>query len=56
MLGFVDYGGGEATGADGYSDQDWSALTKPWPTVEQVTGRPARSFAEWARDHIEDFC
>jgi hypothetical protein len=28
---------------------------KPWPTVEQVTGRPARSFAEWARDHVADF-
>ena len=55
MLGFIDYGGGEASGADGYSDQDWSALLKPWPDVEKVTGRPARSFAEWARDHVEDF-
>jgi len=25
------------------------------PTVEQVTGRPARSYAEWAVDHAEDF-
>jgi uncharacterized protein YbjT (DUF2867 family) len=25
------------------------------PTVEQVTGRPARTFAEWAREHAEDF-
>jgi uncharacterized protein YbjT (DUF2867 family) len=24
-------------------------------TVEQVTGRPARPYAEWARDHVEDF-
>jgi hypothetical protein len=55
MLGFVDYDGSEATGADGYSDQDWSVLMTPWPTVAQVTGRPARSFAEWARDHVEDF-
>jgi uncharacterized protein YbjT (DUF2867 family) len=55
MLGFIDYGGGEASGADGYSNQDWSALMRPWPDVEKVTGRPARSFAEWARDHIEDF-
>jgi uncharacterized protein YbjT (DUF2867 family) len=55
MLGFIDYGGGEALGSDGYSDQDWSALMKPWPDVENVTGRPARSFAEWARDHVEDF-
>lgn len=55
MLGFIDYGGGEASGADGYSDQDWSALLKPWPDVEKATGRPARSFAEWAQDHVEDF-
>jgi uncharacterized protein YbjT (DUF2867 family) len=55
MLGFIDYGGDEATGDDGYSDQDWSALMKPWPDVETVTGRPARSYAEWARDHVEDF-
>jgi uncharacterized protein YbjT (DUF2867 family) len=25
------------------------------PGVEQVTGRPARSFAQWAEDHVEDF-
>jgi uncharacterized protein YbjT (DUF2867 family) len=55
MLGFVDYGGEAASGADGYADQDWSALMRPWPDVEKVTGRPARSYAEWARDHIEDF-
>jgi uncharacterized protein YbjT (DUF2867 family) len=55
MLGFIDYGGEQASGADGYADQDWSELMKPWPTVEQVTGRPARSFAEWARDHVADF-
>ncbi|MFE0045910.1 NAD(P)H-binding protein [Streptomyces albireticuli] len=24
-------------------------------SVERVTGRPARSFDEWARDHVEDF-
>lgn len=24
-------------------------------TVEQVTGRPARSFGRWAHDHVEDF-
>jgi hypothetical protein len=23
--------------------------------VERVTGRPARTFAQWARDHAEDF-
>jgi uncharacterized protein YbjT (DUF2867 family) len=25
------------------------------PTVEQVTGRPARSFAQWVEEHIEAF-
>ncbi|MEV4754145.1 NAD(P)H-binding protein [Micromonospora sp. NPDC049559] len=25
------------------------------PTVEEVTGRPARSFAQWAADHRSDF-
>lgn len=55
MLGFVDYGGGDATGADGHSDQDWSALMKQWPDVQRVTGRPPRGYAEWARDHVEDF-
>jgi len=24
-------------------------------TVEEVTGEPARTFAEWARDHVDDF-
>jgi uncharacterized protein YbjT (DUF2867 family) len=27
----------------------------PLPTVERLTGRPARSFAEWAADHADDF-
>lgn len=37
----------------------WSTLeTNPEPvtgTVEQVTGRPARTFGQWARDHADDF-
>ncbi|GIG66768.1 SDR family oxidoreductase [Phytomonospora endophytica] len=55
LLGFVDYGGGEPTGADGYAEQDWSALLRPWPGVPDATGRPARDFAAWARDHVADF-
>jgi uncharacterized protein YbjT (DUF2867 family) len=55
LLGFVDYGDDAGSAMEGFSEQDYSALMKPWPTVEQVTGRPARSFAEWARDHVEDF-
>ncbi|MFI5842127.1 hypothetical protein ACIA8K_20675 [Catenuloplanes sp. NPDC051500] len=37
----------------------WESLTHtPEPvtsTVEELTGRPARSYAEWARDHAPDF-
>jgi uncharacterized protein YbjT (DUF2867 family) len=55
LLGFVDYDGGAATGEDGYSDQDWSALLKPWPDVEMVLGRPPLTYAQWARDHVADF-
>jgi uncharacterized protein YbjT (DUF2867 family) len=28
---------------------------EPIPTVEEVTGRPATTFAEWAIRHVEDF-
>ncbi|MFF5213114.1 NAD(P)H-binding protein [Streptosporangium sp. NPDC000396] len=54
MLGFVEYGGDDPDGG-GYADQDWSALMRVWPDVEQVTGRPPRNYAEWARDHVADF-
>ncbi|GAA1594961.1 NAD(P)H-binding protein [Actinomadura kijaniata] len=55
MLGFVEYGGESPDTGSGYAEQDWSALEKPWPDVERVTGRPPRAFAEWARDHVDDF-
>lgn len=55
MLGFVEYGGDAPAGDGDYADQDWSALMKVWPDVEQVTGRPPRSYLEWARDHLNDF-
>ncbi|MFE6270217.1 SDR family oxidoreductase [Streptomyces goshikiensis] len=31
------------------------AETQPLPTVETVTGKPARTFEEWARDNAEAF-
>lgn len=55
MLGFVEYGGESPDSDDGYADQDWSALMRTWPDVENVTGRPPRTFAQWARDHVADF-
>ncbi|MBG0831999.1 NAD(P)H-binding protein [Planomonospora sp. ID67723] len=54
MLGFVEYGGGDPEGG-GYADQDWSALMRIWPDVQQVTGRAPRDYATWARDHVADF-
>jgi uncharacterized protein YbjT (DUF2867 family) len=55
MLGFVNYDGTESSDSGEFSDDDYSALLKPWPDVELATGRPARSYAQWARDHIDDF-
>jgi uncharacterized protein YbjT (DUF2867 family) len=51
LLGFADYS------ADGPSlaDVDWSAALAPLPTVEEVLGRPARTFAQWARDNVAAF-
>jgi uncharacterized protein YbjT (DUF2867 family) len=51
------------TGFEAYSpsaapepaEQDWDRMLVPLPTVEQVTGRPARTFASWAVDHAADF-
>lgn len=37
----------------------WASLVdNPEPvttTVEELTGRPARTFTQWARDHVDDF-
>jgi uncharacterized protein YbjT (DUF2867 family) len=47
---------GFADGALNY----WATLvTAPepvTPTVEEITGAPARTFREWATDHADDFC
>ncbi|GAA2101130.1 NAD(P)H-binding protein [Streptomyces albiaxialis] len=53
LLGFTDYDGNPADPAD-IEDFDPDALG-PLPTAEAVTGRPARTFARWARDRAEDF-
>jgi uncharacterized protein YbjT (DUF2867 family) len=53
MLGWADPA--FADGALAY----WASLVQtPEPvtgTVEELTGTPARGFAQWARDHAEDF-
>jgi uncharacterized protein YbjT (DUF2867 family) len=35
--------------------EEWDAAIVPLPTVEEVTGRPPRTFARWAREHVADF-
>ncbi|UQS23643.1 NAD(P)H-binding protein [Amycolatopsis thermalba] len=53
LLGFEDYGGDESDPAE-IEAFDPSSLG-PMPTAEAVTGRPARTFAQWAGDHAADF-
>ncbi|HEV7649591.1 MAG TPA: hypothetical protein VGP26_15695 [Actinophytocola sp.] len=38
-----------------FSAEEWDAALIPLPTVEEVTGRPARRYASWAVDHAADF-
>ncbi|GHH21726.1 SDR family oxidoreductase [Streptomyces rubradiris] len=53
LLGFETYGGDESDPSE-METFDSSALG-PMPTAEEVTGRPARTFAQWARDHADEF-
>ncbi|MEU1726318.1 NAD(P)H-binding protein [Nonomuraea sp. NPDC005692] len=53
LLGFTDYDGNPADPADSV-DFDPSTLG-PLPTAQSVTGSPPRTFAQWARDHVQDF-
>lgn len=56
LLGFEDYSGTRITDAATEPAVAAEAATTPEPpTAETVTGRPARTFAEWARDHARDF-
>jgi uncharacterized protein YbjT (DUF2867 family) len=51
LLGFTDYQGNQRDPATA----GYPATTGPRPTAHSVTGHPARTFAEWARDHADDF-
>ncbi|MFD0267412.1 SDR family oxidoreductase [Streptomyces sp. NPDC127106] len=53
LLGYEDYGGNESDPSR--SEAFAPPILGPLPTAEAVTGRPARTFAQWARDHAEDF-
>ncbi|HEX7308716.1 NAD(P)H-binding protein [Lentzea sp.] len=48
VLGLGGYEGGEP---DDFGDYEFVVS----PDHERVTGRPYRTFAQWARDHVEDF-
>jgi uncharacterized protein YbjT (DUF2867 family) len=51
LLGFEEY---SATGPS-MEDVDWAEALVPLPTVEEVTGRPARTYAQWARENVDVF-
>ncbi|GAA3431194.1 NAD(P)H-binding protein [Kutzneria kofuensis] len=50
LLGFQTY-----DGRSGSPAEQAPKPPAPLPTAEHVTGRPARTYAEWARDHAGDF-
>ncbi|MFF7379214.1 NAD(P)H-binding protein [Streptomyces massasporeus] len=56
LLGFADYAGDEPDPSQAEAFDPSSSLGRPVPpTAAAVTGRPARTFAQWARDHAEEF-
>ena len=52
LTGFVAY---SPSSVPELTPEQWDAALRPLPTVEEVTGRPARTYAEWARDRADDF-
>jgi uncharacterized protein YbjT (DUF2867 family) len=51
LLGFAEY----SVDGPSFDDVDWSEALVPLPTVEEVLGRPARTYAQWARDNADAF-
>lgn len=47
LLGFTNY----STDGPSFADVDWN----PLPTVAEVLGRPAKTYAEWAQDNAAAF-
>jgi uncharacterized protein YbjT (DUF2867 family) len=54
LLGFRDYGGRDIDPDAAPRRGAWDEGRPSMPTAEAVTGRPARTFAQWARDHAAD--
>lgn len=57
LLGFTTYAGDEAADPDKWVEAKEQILAdQPQDnTSRQATGRPARTFARWAQDHVEDW-
>lgn len=53
LLGFEDYSA--TSPMPELTEEEWGEMLQPLSTVKEVTGRPARTFAEWARDNVESF-
>ncbi|WP_066943733.1 hypothetical protein [Microtetraspora fusca] len=53
LTGFQTYSGEEADSSQ--AEESAPAVSAAMPTSEEVTGKPARTFADWARDHARDF-
>jgi nucleoside-diphosphate-sugar epimerase len=53
LLGLEDYTPGAEMPQ--FTAEEWDQMLQPMPTVEEVTGRPARTYAQWARDNVEKF-
>jgi len=53
MLGFLTLYAARPTGADAPPPQ--APVQAALPTIEQILGQPARTFQQWARDHVADF-
>lgn len=51
LLGFVDY----SPGGPSFDDVDWASALVPLPTVSEVLGRPAKTYARWAADNVAAF-
>ncbi|GLF97940.1 SDR family oxidoreductase [Streptomyces yaizuensis] len=47
--------GGQGEGAGDTPEQAWVEPDIPWLTCADITGGPARTYAGWARDHVDDF-
>ena len=53
LLGLEDYTPGAEMPQ--LTAEEWDQMLQPIPTVEEVTGRPARTYAQWARENAESF-